>query len=60
MEVAIINTAVLLIIILMQWANIRNKNKTIDDLTKDNEFWLAESRRYYAMCKRLTKSISEH
>lgn len=59
MEVAILNTTVLLIVILIQWANIRNKNKTIDDLTKDNEFWLAESTRYYAMYKRLTKSISE-
>lgn len=59
MEVAIINTAVLLIIILMQWANIRDKNKIIDELTKDNDFWLAESTRYYSMYKRLTKSISE-
>ena len=59
MEVAILNTTVLLVVILIQWANIRNKNKTIDELTKDNDFWLAESTRYYAMYKRLNKSISE-
>lgn len=59
MEVAIINTAVLLIIILMQWASIREKNKVISDLEKDNDFWVGEYTRYATMCKRLTKSISE-
>lgn len=46
MELALLNTSVLLVVILIQWVNIRTKNKAIADLELDNAFWLKEAQLY--------------